>query len=285
MQKTTVEFKSTSYTRVSVLQQSQRKTDMLIEENQQVTRERAKKLQNRRTEFERVLDSLSGQSQKIKELKLESGRVEANGFSLQTVEGIEQQQRTEYLYLRENLLETIPPHISLKYVKIVDVSFNRLHSINFIGQMPLLRQLYARGNLIESLADIPLCPSLEYLVISMNPITSLVGLDQLPNLRSLIIEKCKIDSLQGLPEGVSTQLESIRLGGNPVSDENRFLNILLLVCLPDLRRINGVDVYEEEKKQANKFPQKLASCLRLGMKIDDVEEWEKKDYSTINKEA
>ncbi|KAA6321405.1 MAG: hypothetical protein EZS28_054558, partial [Streblomastix strix] len=83
----------------------------------------------------------------------------------------------------------------------------------------------------------------------------------------------------------STQLESIRLGGNPVSDENRFLNILLLVCLPDLRRINGVDVYEEEKKQANKFPQKLGGCLRLGMKIDDVEEWEKKDYSTINKEA
>ncbi|KAA6384376.1 MAG: hypothetical protein EZS28_020098 [Streblomastix strix] len=99
------------------------------------------------------------------------------------IEGIKQQQRTQYLYLRENLLETIPQRISLKYVKIVDVSFNRLHSINFIGYMPLLIQLNARGNLIEPFADISLSPSLEYLIISMNPITSLVGLDQLPNLR------------------------------------------------------------------------------------------------------
>ncbi|KAA6359380.1 MAG: hypothetical protein EZS28_045093, partial [Streblomastix strix] len=64
--------------------------------------------------------------------------IKANGSSLQIVEGIKQQQRTQYLYLRENLLETIPQRISMKYVKIVDVSFNHLHSINFIGYIPLL---------------------------------------------------------------------------------------------------------------------------------------------------
>jgi hypothetical protein len=66
-------------------------------------------------------------------------RIQLNGCSLRTIEGLDSNQRIEYLYLRSNYLESIPRSMQFEHLRILDISHNSIQSLSFLGQMPELR--------------------------------------------------------------------------------------------------------------------------------------------------
>ncbi|KAK2954805.1 hypothetical protein BLNAU_10290 [Blattamonas nauphoetae] len=186
--------------------------------------------------------SETAQESKLVQVRAFEGRVELNNCSLKTIDGLDDKQTIEFLYLRNNYLSYIPFTLELNSLRILDISCNQISSLTFLSRLPSLKQLYCNFNNVSKL------PALEA------PHPSL-----------------EIDTFDSLVERHETSLKSIRIDNNPISDSDHcsdFTRTVLLVCFPQLSRIDGTTVTEDERRKAAEYPHKLATCIRLGMPIN-----------------
>ena len=123
---------------------------------------------------------------------------------------------------------------------ILDVSSNCLESLEFLGVLPALRELYLNANMLTSLDDLPTIPTLEVLSVCQNDIDSFRYMQTQPNLRALFLSYNRIVSLDGLPP--FPLLESIRVTGNPIEQNEQFVLTFLIACGDELRKLNGQEV-------------------------------------------
>ena len=61
----------------------------------------------------------------------------------------EQMVNLQTLNLSKNQLETIPESIALQKLKKLDVSENKLTSIDYVSQFPVLEELFIEGNPLD----------------------------------------------------------------------------------------------------------------------------------------
>ncbi|KAG9390963.1 Leucine-rich repeat [Carpediemonas membranifera] len=202
------------------------------------------------------------------------GRIELVRKNLTTLEGLGDQPRLEFLYLRDNYLTSWQEVGVMSSLKILDIGNNSFTSLRFLSQIPGLRQLYANCNNIVSLSDMPSMPQLEHLSVSHNSIESLVGMPDLPSLRGLCLTGNSLTSFVGFPH--LPRLEIIRLGDNPLTevadtitattDPNAptWRQLVIALAGKNLRKIDGADISEDDTRAAANLPSMLIPALQAG---------------------
>ncbi len=190
--------------------------------------------------------------------------------NLTTLEGMREQPRLEFLYLRDNYLTSWSDIGMLNGLKILDIGNNSFTGLSFLESAPNLRQLYANCNNLLSLADLPALPYLEHLSVSHNSIESLLGMPALPSLRGLCLTGNSLESFIGFPH--LPQLEFIRLADNPVTatpscDDPAaptWRQMVLALVGPTLFKIDGEKVDEADYGLVAGLPAMLAPALQAG---------------------
>ena len=131
----------------------------------------------------------------------------------------------------------------LPHLTTVNISGNRVTSLEGLELAPNLHQLLAAGNALNRVLDYspPFCrPALCCLThadLSNNMLTSLRGVEQHPNLNTLILDGNRIASLAGIEH--LTQLRELSVASNQLRCVGHLADLVSLVRL-DLRD-NQVD--------------------------------------------
>ena len=194
----------------------------------------------------------------------------------------------EYMYLRENELDSFDAYNKLENLKVLDLSLNSISSCDFLwggslrkeslreAQLPRLRHLYLTGNCIQKLEGFSRLDKLETLALSSNDISSFEGLGELPNLRVLSLNFNDISSFKHFP--FLPSLHSLNLFGNPIdpdanpSDPERgdpaghahFRKMAIALGGPQLMKIDGVAITDEEVDAAQAYRGKIVFCMMEG---------------------
>lgn len=115
--------------------------------------------------------------------------------------GVEKLVNLEKLELYDNCIENLlPEQISnLSLLKILDLSFNSIRTMEAVACCPLLEELYLAQNKLRTIEGISGLASLKILDLGANRIRSIEssGLGSLSSLRSLWLGKNKIESIGG----------------------------------------------------------------------------------------
>ncbi|AOV08758.1 CotH kinase family protein [Sporosarcina ureilytica] len=156
--------------------------------------------------------------------------------NLTSIQGLEAFTNLKELNLSGNLLTDARPLAELEYLTIVDLSFNqlselelasehiekldleanRLVEIEFIKQLPMLKNLNVRANNVVDLTPLTALSHLEKLNIRGNQIRSLEPLAHMLTLTDLNAQNNQIQSVQPIE---NLQLEKrLYLTGNDISD-------------------------------------------------------------------
>ncbi|CBQ71688.1 probable SDS22-protein phosphatase 1, regulatory subunit 7 [Sporisorium reilianum SRZ2] len=125
----------------------------------------------------------------------------------------------------------------------LELGGNRLRSIENIGHLTNLTQLWLGKNKITSLAGLASLTNLRVLSIQSNRITQLTGLDALVNLEELYISHNGLTKLEGLTH--NTKLTTLDVGANMIE---KVENVAHLVNLEEfwandnrIADLNGLD--------------------------------------------
>lgn len=182
-------------------------------------------------------------------------------------------KNAEFIYLRENLMDTFDPYIVMENLKVLDLSINQIGgAISFLPQCPFLRHLYLTGNRIDTLAGVAGYSNLETLCLSDNAINSFEGLDALPNLRVLSLNFNNISSFHSFPYLPS--LHTLNLVGNPLVDIPSYRSMAVALCAPSLVSIDGVVVEESERTAVEHLAGKIVYCISEGFIVNEEEDVE-----------
>eukprot|EP01063_Lacrimia_lanifica_P038246 TRINITY_DN807_c0_g1_i1.p1 TRINITY_DN807_c0_g1~~TRINITY_DN807_c0_g1_i1.p1 ORF type:complete len:676 (+),score=302.59 TRINITY_DN807_c0_g1_i1:57-2084(+) len=187
----------------------------------------------------------------------------------------------EFMYLRENEFDTFDPYNKLENLKVLDLSLNSITNCDFLwggslskahlreAQLPRLRHLYLTGNSIESLEGFSRLDKLETLALSSNSIQSFEGLGDLPNLRVLSLNFNDISNFKHFP--FLPSLHSLNLVGNPIDPDKddpdghaHFRKMAIALCGPNLMKIDGVPITDEELDSAAAYRGKIVFCMIEG---------------------
>ena len=191
----------------------------------------------------------------------------------------------EFMYLRENEFDTFDPYNKLENLKVLDLSLNSISSCEFLwggslskeslreAQLPRLRHLYLTGNCIETLEGFSRLDKLETLALSSNNIKSFEGLGDLPNLRVLSLNFNEISNFKHFP--FLPSLHSLNLVGNPIdpdkdqgedgsSGHEHFRKMAIALSGPNLMKIDGWPISEEEVESAEAYRGKIVFCMMEG---------------------
>ncbi len=164
---------------------------------------------------------------------------------------------------RKAFLEIYTNKNRLLFCRTVDVTNNKLATLDHISSQKYLQDLRASGNQVASLAPIDnpsLCfldisenalftlsdfkpqPELRHLDVSGNKIASLKGADTQTKLSSLLASNNSVASMDEVKRLASlSQLRRLDLRDNPVSLLPEFQRQVLYI-LPRLEELNGVEV-------------------------------------------
>lgn len=127
---------------------------------------------------------------RLKQISLQSNR-------LTSMHGLEECEALEEIYVSDNGITELCRLDSLKQLKVLDVSRNRLRHVDGVGQLPMLTDLWANNNCIENLDEVErelqmLKDSLQVLYLNNNPFMENQGqayklrmVHVLPNLEQL----------------------------------------------------------------------------------------------------
>lgn len=179
-------------------------------------------------------------------------------------------RNVEYLYLRENELETFDPYIILENLKVLDLSINRLSgTIDFLANTPILRHLYLTGNKLDSLQGVCGFSNLETLCLSDNVISSFEGLDALPNLRVLSLNFNNIQNFRCYP--FLPSLHTLNLVGNPIVELPSYRAMAIASSCSGLVAVDGEAVQEEERQAVQAFHGRVVYCISEGFVVEDPE--------------
>ncbi|KAL1555754.1 187-kDa microtubule-associated protein air9 [Salvia divinorum] len=172
----------------------------------------------------------------------------------------------EFVYLRDNLLSTLDGVEVLKWVKVLDLSFNDFKGPGFepLENCKALQQLYLAGNQITSLRSLPELPNLEFLSVAQNKLKSLSMASQ-PRLQVLAASKNKISTLKGFPH--LPALEHLRVEENPILKVSHLEAATILLVGPTLKKFNDRDLSREEISIAKRYPSHTALCIRGGWEL------------------
>ncbi len=146
------------------------------------------------------------------------------------IENLQTLTNLENLDLSNNLIEKLDGFKTLKKLKSLSLSNNFINSIINLEDLSRLENLYLDQNQIQT---IPIwfgkkLTSLKILNLANNQISSF---DQVARLRSLY------------------QLRELYLQGNPI-DQHEHYRLLVISYVPSLQTLDGIDVSEDERKQA-----------------------------------
>lgn len=100
-------------------------------------------------------------------------------------------------------------------LKSLELGGNRLRSLENLGHLSRLEELWVGKNKITSFDHIGTLQNLRVLSIQSNRLTSLAGLENLVNLEELYLSHNGIDSLKGLENNV--KLTTLDIGANKVA--------------------------------------------------------------------
>jgi Leucine-rich repeat (LRR) protein len=146
------------------------------------------------------------------------------------IENLQTLINLENLDLSNNLIEKIDGLKTLKKLKYLSLAHNFISIITNLEELSQLENLNLYQNQIHS---IPIwfgkkLISLKVLNLANNQISSF---DQITRLRSLY------------------ELRELYLQGNPI-DHNEHYRLLVISYVPSLQRLDGIDISEDERKQA-----------------------------------
>lgn len=169
----------------------------------------------------------------------------------------------QFLYLRGNLLQSLWDTQLTPSLIILDLSENELQSLDGVGGLEKLHQLYANSNAISQIDNLPTLSSLEILSLSCNRIASLAGMQRQPALEVLNLSDNALESIAGLPSLPS--LQSLRLAGNPVASHATLRLAVLLAAAAcgnrELWKVDGDAFTDAELERAAGlgWPQRLSA--------------------------
>eukprot|EP00898_Chlorokybus_atmophyticus_P004276 jgi/Chlat1/484/Chrsp103S00982 len=154
------------------------------------------------------------------------------------------------------------------HVEVLDLSFNDLMDdcLAALARCELLQQAYFAGNLITSLESLPSLPSLEFLSVSHNQLTNL-KLSAQPSLQGLSVANNRIASFADFP--AQAQLVTLLVAGNECMSSPKARVAAVLLGGPNLMKLDGTEVLDEERKAAESLPMQLESCLQSGWLLPD----------------
>ncbi|KAH7661175.1 Leucine rich repeat proteins some proteins containing F-box protein [Dioscorea alata] len=197
-------------------------------------------------------------------------RLDRRGHKVRTLTSLNLSSNLEFVYLRDNLLSSIEGIETLKWVKVLDLSFNDFKGPGFepLENCKALQQLYLAGNQITSLASLPQLPNLEFLSIAQNKLKSLSMASQ-PRLQVLAASKNKISTLKGFPH--LPVLEHLRVEENAILEMSHLEAASILLVGPTLKKFNDRDLSPKEVEIAKLYPPHTAMCIRNGWEFTQPE--------------
>ena len=139
-------------------------------------------------------------------------------------------------------------------------------------QLPKLvgGRLDLSGMELSNLALIPVDPKLKSLVISNNNIRSFKTLKPQPNLEVIIARNNPIRYLSGLSQFSS--LRAIDLSDTPLQKEKKFRERVIYTIGPQLNKINGEQVTDDEQFMADLYDQNNKTELKFLPKYEEDDE-------------
>jgi Leucine-rich repeat (LRR) protein len=163
-----------------------------------------------------------------------------------SVKGIESIGTLETLVLASNEIETLHPNIRrLDNLQELDLSGNRLSTINSLQGARKLSVLRVADNRISSWKDVPYISTLTEFHASGNRLTRAPAhsSDHLSSMLDVLdIGNNRIDEMNNLTSIVQFNgLISLRVEGNPVCREDRAIVQTLVNEMPNLLVIDGID--------------------------------------------
>ncbi|PKA57004.1 hypothetical protein AXF42_Ash002308 [Apostasia shenzhenica] len=192
-------------------------------------------------------------------------RLDLRGHRIRSLDaaGLKLSPSLEFVYLRDNLISSVEGVEILKWVKVLDLSFNNFKGPGFepLGNCKALQQLYLAGNQITSLASLPELPNLEFLSVAQNKLKSLSMACQ-PRLQVLAATKNRISTLKGFPH--LPVLEHLRVEENPILRIPHVEAASILLVGPTLKKFNDRDLSPKELEIAKLYPAHTSLCIRDG---------------------
>jgi len=157
------------------------------------------------------------------------------GNQIKSIDGWEEGSLANLLYLNlsENLLSAMPA-LAMPGLKKVSLAKNEIEKCEAFTGHESIEELDLSGNVLESLAGIGNMPNLKSLNLAKNKITSLEGMAGLPELKSLDLSGNQLQDLAG-PWVEAPNLTSADLSGNLLATAKPFDN---LRALPKLRSLS-----------------------------------------------
>lgn len=161
---------------------------------------------------------------------------------------------------------------TLKKCKCLSLSTNNIRKIDKLDGMESLQILSLGRNMISKIENLSsVAGTLQQLWISYNKIDSLLGIEVLQKLRVLymnantVSEWQEFELLQTLPN-----LQELTFAGNPLevaTGEN--WRVEVLKRLPNLKKLDGVDVTEQELSQARRQTEKKVQFVSKDQNSDN----------------
>ena len=143
----------------------------------------------------------------------------------------------QFLYVRDNALDSFAIIGSLFSLRVLDASCNCIRDWDQFQELPSLRQLYLSNNGISSFRGMPLLPELGVLSLTGNVLESFEGMKVYPELRMLSLPFNRINSLRGFVR--HPKLEVLDLTGNPITREPQYRPAVIACCSRTLLKLDG----------------------------------------------
>ena len=163
----------------------------------------------------------------------------------------------------------------LSDLRDLDLHQNHLHNVGpVLGRIcHSLKRLYLHNNLLSQIlpTDFSRLQSLRVLVLALNNVSSIQGLEQLETLQYLDVS-FNIIGLVGLKQSLHcltklTKLQDLFIVGNPCEQHWKWCRMFYAANLPQLRRLDGVNIDEDERAIAthdlDRWDQDLLQSIAL----------------------
>lgn len=180
------------------------------------------------------------------------------------IEGLDEFVNCRVLWLENNAIERIENLEALAVLDSLMLHHNALRSLQCSHNFASLRSLNVSHNFLSSLDGIEAMPHLEKLLASHNQLTCIAALQLVPNLTVVdvshnnISDAAAFDALKQLPE-----LRSVMLHGNSVVRERQSYRKLMIGEHKQLKFLDEMPVFEDERRCAEAFVRGGASEERL----------------------
>lgn len=172
-------------------------------------------------------------------------RLDASGWDIHSLEGIQALRRLTKLTLADNAIEDLRPLAKLNMLTALDLSNNHISSLDDIHINQIhhlrLRELKLRSNAIQNITPLIGFTSLEKLNLRDNLVSDLTPLKAIPSLTYLNIHSNPVE--QGLDAlGTLTGLDTLIMRNVSIGDNYAFLEPLVQLNRLNIRNTQITDL-------------------------------------------